>query len=140
MDWRRSSRYAAAILAMQILIGFLNGLLFVPTTQTQEMASVLGGAIASILICGAIFTHFAIRQRMRLWQHASVTLVLYLVFDFALDLALTLLLSPIHPTLSLLFSPTQPMLQALWLLESSAACLLGTLLGQRVASRRTYAN
>jgi hypothetical protein len=129
MDWRKVLLYAALILAAQILVGFLNGLLFVVRTETQAIASLLGGALTSLLLCLAIFAHLALGQRKLVWEHALFVLASYLTLELALNLATSHSYPPIHP---LEFT--------LWLLEVFVAFLLGTVVGQRVAMRRQHTN
>jgi hypothetical protein len=75
VNWNKITKYAAALLAAQVVIGFLEGSL-APTRTSAGIALLFVSSAASFLVCGAIFAHFAARQPSRPFAHAWASLLL----------------------------------------------------------------
>ena len=70
MNWRIIGRYAAALFVGETVVGFLEDFLF-----PSSVAVLFGGAAASFVVCGAIFTHLGAHQPERPLLHAWAALL-----------------------------------------------------------------
>ena len=78
MNWAKITSHAAALLIVQVAIGFIEAS-FTPKQANGHTYLLLGSALASFVMCGAIFAHLAARQPSRPFSHAWLTLILQAV-------------------------------------------------------------
>ena len=75
MNWGKIIKYAAALFAMQFVIGFVEGS-FSSTDAGAGVAALVASTAASFAFCGAIFAHLAAHQPFKPFAHAWVALLL----------------------------------------------------------------
>ena len=78
MNWAKITKHAASLLIVQVAIGFVEAS-FTPKNVNAHTYLLLGSAIASFVVCGAIFAHLAARQASQPLAHAWLTLILQVV-------------------------------------------------------------
>jgi hypothetical protein len=121
VNWGKITKYAAALFAVQVTIGFLEGF-FSPTGA--GVVVLLVSAAASFALCGAVFAHLAARQPFKPFAHAWAALLLQVAAASVLMLVLT----------GWLGNPSPLMLSLEWLVLA-CALLAGTAFGSTLRQR-----
>lgn len=85
MNWKVAIKYTATLFVVQFILGFTEGLLFEPSMFFENSFRV-----ASFFVCALIFFHLSFHHLNKPYAHALAVLVM----DFAVGLALGLLLYP----------------------------------------------
>jgi hypothetical protein len=123
MKWREVLKYAVALFVAQCAIGFLEGY-FSP----QSSPVLLAGAVASLVVCGAIFVHLGAYQPDRPFLYAWAALLLQVA-------AGSLLVEVLARSMSLI-GRTSLFLILLELVVCICALVIGTFLGTKLRKIR----
>lgn len=100
VKWGIMTLYALALLAAQVAIGLLEGIL--APAQGSSIIVWIGSATASFLVCGGIFAHLAARQPGNTFANAWASLALQVAMAVALGLLLASTLGSIPTRLVVL--------------------------------------
>ncbi|WP_043957375.1 hypothetical protein [Lysobacter sp. A03] len=98
LDWLKIAKYAAALFAVQFIIGLFVGL-FAPVGGESGVAPLFLGTAASFAFCVAIFTHLAVYQQVNASGHAWAALLVQIAAASALAQILTGWLGKASPVL-----------------------------------------
>jgi hypothetical protein len=94
VNWGKITKYAVALFAAQVVLGFLEGF-FSPAQESisTAAASLIGWSLVSFAAYAALFAHFTSHQQFKPFAHACLALLL----EVALDAAIATLLSRVLP-------------------------------------------